>query len=568
MPMALYLPSSSWWSVFALVIKDSSLPKLELDQPLRLLPQLPDLGTAALLTDALVLPFTDIENRLARLALGTSEADASAIRSSMKAYLGRLNSNAHIPLKFRLKVLSRFEQDLSLFDGEMTAAVLNAHKIAVLLVRDKARDQPSYYQILIDMVANAIELSVNLLRLSLSQYRTQSILATRQFFDLARLGLDVAAGSSQSEATMTARLHLAICNHELLRCMDFFSTTPSMQERIWLELQHHIEVLRACYCPQDSALPGDIDGAVLLINLNRPNNAGTVCLKLNETLPYDAILIPIKIFHDRLQMAADHATHIIEQPSMQKQALHTEQELENTRLGCTQLLRALTAKERVCERKDQAKIRIALQVNAVKAIQKAFAVEDSEWLAPPANQQSEDKMLWHIANLHANGICLERIDSDKTPQIVGALVGLDWLLPEEMPDLPFNQENPKLIPKHKYLGIVRWLKIVKHGEQRLGIEFIHDGFQLATAMMQGGGYDAEQIRTWPVLLRLQPGKRSMLLPQTGIYRNMTLMLSLGSKQAHFKVSAVEQAALNYSSCLIVPANATNSKSDQPDSANA
>jgi len=533
----------------------SSTP-LELQSDLRLHTQRPELGRAELLTDALILPFTDIESRLSQLALSSSELDAKQLRKSMKSYLGRLNANPHIPLKFRLKVLSRFEQELNLFDGEMTAAVLNAHKIGVILVQEKARSEPDYYPVLIDMVANAIELSVKLLRLSLEQYRAQTVLATRQFFDLARLGLDVAAACTDLPKEATTRLFKAICNHELLRKMDFFAHPPAMQQRIWLELQFHVGVLQPQFLRQGVSPAATCTAPLLLTNLNRPNNPASVSLQLTEALAFDAFVIPLAAFTERVEMAVHHAGSILHQPDMQKQVLHTEHELENTMLGCTAILNALNEEPRQDERGSRIDARIVLQLHATKALQQAFAGDDGYGKKEPT-QQNRTNNTWRIANLHADGVCLERVDSGSVPQIVGALVGLHWLLPEVPPDLPFCRENPQQIPELKRLGIVRWIKAVKPGEQQLGITFIEDGYLLAQAVMLGGGQDAEARRTWPVLLRRYLGKRSMILPETGIYREMTFMLSQAGRQAPFKVSDVEQAALNYTCCHIVLANTTN-----------
>jgi len=524
---------------------------LELNTDLRLHTQRLDLGKAELLTDALILPFTDIEGRLSQLALSTSDIEAKRMRKSMKSYLGRLNANPHIPLKFRLKVLNRFEQELNLFDGEMTAAVLNAHKIGVLLVQEKARSEADYYPVLIDMLANAIELSVKLLRLSLEQYRAQPILATRQFFDLARLGLDVAAASTALPADSAARLYKAVCSHELLRRLDFFAHPPAMQQRIWLELQHHIGVLTPSFLRQGSSAT-DHTGPLLLTNLNRPNDPAGMQLQLNGPLSFDAIVIPVHAFSQRLEMAAHHATSILHQPSMQKQALHTEHELENTLLGCSAILRALSGEQRHGERGPQVDARIVLHLDAVRAIRDAFSSGDGIEKKRPTTSPRGASNTWRIANLHKDGVCLERVDGGSIPLIVGALVSLHWLLPDDIAPLPFSQEEPRI-----HLGMVRWIKAVKPGEQRLGIEFIGEGYHLALAVMPGGGRDAEERRTWPVLLRQHQGKRSMILPETGIYRGMTLILSQAGRQAPFKVSIVDEVALNHTRCHIILANTTN-----------
>jgi len=96
----------------------------ELDTDLRLHPQKLELGKAELLTDALTLPFTDIEKRLSQYVSGSSKDEKILLQKSIKSYLAKLNSNPLIPLHYRLKVLGRFERELELFDAEMTAAVL------------------------------------------------------------------------------------------------------------------------------------------------------------------------------------------------------------------------------------------------------------------------------------------------------------------------------------------------------------------------------------------------------------------------------------------------------------
>lgn len=534
-----------------------SSPPLELSAELRLHPQRLELGRAELLTDALILPFTDIEGRLSQLAFSANALEANNLRKSMKSYLGRLNSNPHIPLKFRLKVLNRFEQELDLFDGEMTAAVLNAHKIGVVLVQEKARSAPDYYPVLVDMVANAIELSVKLLRLSLEQYHGQSILATRQFFDLARLGLDVAAASVDLPADSVSRLYKAICNHELLRKLDLFAHTPAMQQRIWLEMQYHVGLLTPCFFRQGSTPPAACTAPLLLTNLNRPNDPATTCTELNEPPAFDAIMIPAGPFTERLEMAAHHASTVLHQPDMQKQTLHTEHELENTLLGCRAILNALSGEKRSEEeRGDRINARVVLQLDAARAIRDAFHSDDGVEKKLTAAENSDHS--WRIANLHTSGLCLERVNAGAIPLIVGALVGLQWLLPEhDAPDLPFDQKNPQCIPPLKRLGVVSWIKVVKPGEQQIGIAFLAEGYHLAVAVMPGGGSDAEARRTWPVLLRQQERKRIMILPDPGIHRGMIFMLSQGERHAAFKVSDVEEVALNYTRSHIILANTTN-----------
>ncbi|MDQ6978454.1 MAG: hypothetical protein Q9M75_10100, partial [Ghiorsea sp.] len=156
---------------------------------LRLHPQRLDLGQAEMLTDVLLNRFEDLEQRLNTYFSGS--AAGPELRKSMQAYLSRLNSNPLIPLHFRLKVLHRFEERLDLFDAEMTAAVLNAHKIGVDMVQKEALKDPEYYRILVDMVAHAINLAGSLMKDTLGSSHAPAVITVRQVFDLMRLGMVV-----------------------------------------------------------------------------------------------------------------------------------------------------------------------------------------------------------------------------------------------------------------------------------------------------------------------------------------------------------------------------------------
>jgi len=532
---------------------------LQLDVDLRLHPQLQELGRAALLTDALLLPFTDIEKRLAALAFGGSDEEVAQLCRSMKSYLGRLNANPHIPLKFRLEVLNRFEQELDLFDGEMTASVLNAHKIAILMVQEKAKTASSFYPVLVEMIANAIELSVKLLLLSLNSYRAQTIMATRQFFDLARLGLDVATVTDGHRCDGIQRLHQAICKHELLRRIDFFALPPSLQQRVWQELQCHIKLLHPCYYRQETALPESLQQEALVSNLNRPNNAAQFCLTPQQSMAFDAIIIPVHTFHERLQKASHHARTILQQPHNQSKNLHTEHELENTLLGTTTILRALSTKQRSEDRLVRNDIHIALEHIATAGIAKAFEKEPTESNEPTdyaiirfgESGKKKQAHPWHIVNMHNNGICLECVSPGVGALVSGSLVGLDWLVPDDVETAPFAGDA---IPAWKKLGIIRWVKNSKPGEQSVGIEFLPGDYRLASGMMPGGNKQTEAERTWPVLIRQHQGKRTMLLPETGIFRQTSLVIALGDKQAVFKVNQVMHVGNNYTECQIILAN--------------
>ncbi len=523
-------------------IPDESAKKLletvnfELDTDLRLHPSKLELGKPELLTDALTLPFVDIEKHLARYIAGASEAETELLRKKMKNYLARLNANPLIPLHFRLKVLNRFERELELFDGEMTAAVLNAHKIGIEMVQKAARSQPSYYRVLVDMVANAIELAVKLLRISLEQYQAPAVIATRQVFDLARLGLSVVPVLGEDALAERERVQKAVANHELLRCMDMYGKSHAEQKMCWEELQHHVGVLRPMFLRKGSKRPEIKDSTILVTNTLKPNAPAEVMESLPDPLIYDAIVIPLDEFVDRIVTAVNRVENVLLNIDAQKRDLHTEESLYTTLTGGNAILDALREKQRKAERKDTAGARVILEWDAAKAIKEAYtALVMSDYEYAPSKAQSEQA--WSVVNLSNHGVGLERVHFEGFPTGVGTLVGLSWIPHEGEP----------------MLGFIRWIKEPKPGEQRMGIEFIRERYKLVKGALIGGGDDLTAHRSWPILIK--PGKKHhlALFPDPRIFRNMAFVVSHEGKSAHFKVQRVIRSGPNYSLCEIVRA---------------
>jgi len=529
---------------------------LTLDTELRLLPQQLSLGKAELLTDALMLPFTDIENRLGHYALSSSDDETKRLAKSMKNYLGRLNANPHIPLKFRLKVLKRFEQELDLFDAEMTAAVLNAHKIGVMLVQQAARSDNTFYPALVDMIANAIELAVKLLHLNMQQYRAPSVIVTRQFFDLARLGLDISSAMGNAAASKTARLHQAVCNHEMLRKIDFFGNTHARQQQIWLELQCHIGALTPHLYHGGDALANVGNGSFMLINLNRPNDPGLITRHLPNPLEYDCIIIALNKLSERLNKAIHSVEAVLHDQHLQKKALHTEQALENTLNGGKAILAALRDEKRSTERTRHADARVQIHFDLTKAITKAFTSTKSRLQANRKEAQWDQAKAWNLLDFNQHGICLERMQAEPLSELPGHLVGLDWRFGEnnlQRVFIAWKEDMDKNNRQAPALGFIRWAKIMKAGEQRIGIEFFGPGFKLAKAIIAGGDRNMDDKRTWPVLI--QPGKSShnIIFPETGVYKHMTFMVLQGHQHAYFKIASITETGLNYARCKMTRA---------------
>ncbi len=509
----------------------------ELDTDLRLHPQKLELGKAELLTDALILPFTDIEKRLSQYVSGSFSDEKRLLQKSIKSYLAKLNSNPMIPLHYRLKVLGRFERELELFDAEMTAAVLNAHKIGVDLVRKAARHEPAYYRILVDMVSNALELAVKMLRIGLEKYQSPAVLTTRQAFDLMRLGLSVVPALNKQDISEKKRLFQAVSNHEMMRMLDFYSKTPHEQQITWQELQHHTGILEPHFLRKADKLeklPGE---TFIITYCNRPNDAAKVISSLPDDISSDVIIIPADHFIERLITAVDRVETVLKNPALQRNDLHTEEALHGTIIGGNAILNTLRSRDRKADRIIYAGTRLVIEWDAAKAFTEANTAQvlDEYEFAPSDHITPET---WSITNISQRGVGLEKL-GDKIPEsAVSSLIGMSWI--------PHNKEP--------MLGIIGWLKEVKVGEQRMGIKFFKHEFKLYQGMIMGGAADDASItRNWPVLVK--PGKRyhTAVFPDCRIFQNMAFVLKKDGKGAYFKVVEITKGGANYCICSITPA---------------
>ncbi|HKI62765.1 MAG TPA: hypothetical protein VKA31_10765 [Mariprofundaceae bacterium] len=509
----------------------------ELDADLRLHPSRLELGKAELLTDALTLPFMDIEKRLAQYIAGASPAEAESLRKNMKNYLARLNSNPMIPLHFRLKVLNRFERELQLFDGEMTAAVLNAHKIGVDLVQKAARSQPAYYRVLVEMVTNAIDLAVKILRICMENYQAPAVIATRQVMDLSRLGLSVAPILKDDASSERDRFFKAVANFELLRTLDFYGKSLADQKMAWEELQNHTGILKPQFCRKGDKPPIVLDTSLLVTNMSRPNDPAKVLGKLPNPLEYDCIVIPMDAFIDRLITAINRVEGILNSQEMQRNDLITEESLYTTITGGNAMLNALRIQDRNTTRQGHQGTRVIFEWDLAKAFveaHSALVMSDYEY----APSQAASQAAWTVTNLSQSGTGLERISDAKFKLGVGAMVGMSWI--------PHRGEP--------MLGFVRWIKEPKHGEQKMGVEFLHDQFKLVKgALLGGGGDELTEKRAWPILIKTEKKANVAFFPDARIFRNMAFAISHQGQSVHLKIDKVIKSGPNFTICHIVKA---------------
>jgi hypothetical protein len=503
----------------------------ELDTDLRLHPQKLELGKAELLTDALTLPFMDIEERLNHFALSSSAAEKLALQKSMKAYLAKLNANPYIPLQFRLKVLGNFEKELELFDSEMTAAVLNAHKIGLNLVQEAARDEPSYYRPLVDMTSNALELGVTMLRAGLQKHRPPAVLTVRQTFDLMRLGLSILPALPENTRPEHERLYKVISNHEFLRMLDFYGKSDDEKKMAWQELQYHINTLEPELIRKGGSAPKPSDETYMVTNLIRPNDTARVISKIPDHPPYDIIIIPLNKFIDRMVTAIDRVERVAKSAGLTESGIFTEEALHTTIDGGNAILKTLREQKRDSKRKGCPGVRLLLEWDAHAAFREAFSsIVDYEY----APSRAENRDSWAAIDVSKQGARLERVGGEEFEPGVGAMIGLHWIPHHDLP----------------MLGTIRWIRELKSGELQIGLKFLQKGFKIYTGTLLGQRQedDLSKTRTWPVLVMPGTPYHTAAFPDSNIYKNMTFMISDGIKGAHFQITKVTEKGPNFTFC--------------------
>ncbi|MDX8382571.1 MAG: hypothetical protein R8M45_00735 [Ghiorsea sp.] len=519
--------------------------EIALQSSLRLHPKRVELGKAELLTDALLHPFDDLDRRLNTYISGA--AGGEKLRKGMQSYLSRLNANPMIPLHFRLKVLKRFEDQLDLFDAEMTAAILNAHKIGIDMVQKEAQEEPAYYRILVDMVSHAVELAGRLMRDTLSAYEPPAVITIRQVFDLMRLGMIVLPSLPEDAVAEKKRLYLAIVRYELLRNLDFYSRTKPQQGMVMDELKHHIKSLIPHYLPKTDVKSTVVKGHCLLAsNLNRPHDTAQVMPFLPSTSAADFIVIPMDDFIDRLVSSIDRAERVLKNPVLQSSDLQIEESLHTTIVGGNAILDALRMKSRVADRQEYGNAKVVAGwslTQSILDIQKSMEKTDS---LDQASEEDEKHVpgAWSVMNISRTGLAAERMSMEKPEMGVGAMIGMHWKPHRGEPALAF----------------IRWIRYPKLGEQKVGLEFYQRPHVIVRAAMLSVG-DTKKHRSWPVLATFEDdGIHTILFPDKLIFKGMVFSIVDDAMGGFFKIMNVRSTGPNYSICRARRASELDTKS--------
>ncbi len=507
-----------------------------LESNLRLHPQHIELGQAEMLTDVLLHRFDDLDQRLNTYISGSAAGDS--LRKGMQAYLSRLNANPLIPLHFRLKVLKRFEGQLDLFDAEVTAAVLNAHKIGIDMVQKEAQVDPAYYRILVDMVSHAIELAGRLMRDLLASYQSASVITVRQVFDLMRLGMVVLPELTEDADKERKRLYVAIVRYEMLRNLDFFSLTKQEQNMVMEELKYHIGTLTPHYLPKGGVKDHTLHGYSLLVsNLNRPHDTAKVLPFPPITTVADHIVVQMDDFIDKLVVSIDRAEKVLKDPLLQSKDMQIETALHTTVVGGNAILDALRTKSRDSERQEYGSAKLAVDWSLIDLMNKNLqvSVDDDSLLQRAVDDvKASTKTLWSVHNISQQGLAIERLSMEPPECGVGFMVGLDWQ--------PHRGE-----PRYAF---IRWIRFPKPGEQQIGFAFYTRQHVALKAVMLNVG-DTSEHRFWPVLATFEKnGEHTILFPDERVFKGMVFRISDEQYKGYFKVTEIQEAGPNYAVCAV------------------
>jgi len=438
----------------------------ELERDLRLLPQKLELGKMELITDSIRLSFSTIEKRLREFALTPTPILRDELRSSIKRYLGVLNANPFFPLAFRLNVLAVLEKHLDLFDVEIASQVLNAHKIGIQLVQREARQKPEYLGPLVNLIANALELAEQLLFDTLRQHRVPHVIAMRQALDLMRLGLLVAPTVGEAMSEDVHRLNTAVSAHELLRCMDMYARSDEQQKLVRQELKRYAERVTPLLYGRGTTLPKGAN-VYLVTSTTQPHLSPSKLTRLPGLAESDVMVMPLDSFLAGINRDLKLAKRVMDMESGERKLLMTERRFQEISQGTAVIQRSLQSVSRSNPRNRIEGVRALLDVNLADAFD--HYANHGPCMTDGMLNDAERRVAWSVLNVSESGVALQRMGNDWQDIQCGALLGLRWIGERA----------------GSGLGIVRWFRENKPGEQSMGIEFVGKNLKATRGMLVG-----------------------------------------------------------------------------------
>lgn len=499
------------------------------------LADIPEMGNLSALSDAILLLFKNIDERLNRYLTSVNTAEKDELVKEMKQFLDRINSNHLIPLHFRLKVLHSFGREAAFLNAELTSAILKSYQVGILLLLEEAQENEHYLLALGQLCGEAIQLAMHVSRLHLAQYRELGFRITNQVHALARNGL---GSLMKCPASIKREKHLKSVRQgmawfELMRAADFFSLRLSEQETIYNYIESCINKIDVVYVPKRQPIRHIEDHTYLVSYVeekkqSRPERVD----ELQETHNQDRIVLDISILLPVLKGRFIEVQEHLEDVEKQRRDLRTEDELQSTLTATRRMLVSMHKIPRKSERvKDQREFTIVGNLDAALKMpnKPSFMVMP---VMGDDEQLNEQASYWISFDRSPMGMGAESSDSVQLPDVT-SLVRLVWASSEK-----------EALP---WWGRVIWRRhlAVGLGRVQVGIQFLPGKPSVIT--LQSPGRDSHPALA--VQLKEQ-GQLMTWMPRRKLGIGENILIEINGKTFVSKVLKPAQHGNNYASYIV------------------
>ncbi|MDX8377590.1 MAG: hypothetical protein R8L53_06160 [Mariprofundales bacterium] len=499
--------------------------------------RVPELGKIEELTDAILMLFQDIEEKLTRYLVSCKEDEKNEMHGQMKRFLVKINSNDLLPLSFRLRVLHTFGKEASFLDAGLTQAILNAYKVAIKHLLDAAAGRETYLLALAKMCGEAITLGTRVTRLNLAAYREPSIMVTRQVHELMRLGYGALANvpASATEQKYHRNIHHGLVWYELMRDADFFRLTENGQRKVFGSLEPYIRRVKAMYIPKQQSIVANSEDMYLCSLVGSRDSRPSWSKGLSPVDDRDRVVLNITALMPILQRQMIDVERHLHDENRQREDLRTEKDIYLTQMVTRHLMRCLRVIPRKYDRQPGNWETVSMVTNIHEALQ--MPNRSSFTLRPVGADNEENPRIshWSLVNLSPGGMCSECEERNYLPD-VSNLVRLVW-------------SNPKL--KYPFWAQVRWRRqYLKGGHTQVGLLFLPT--HLALWWIQTLGVSDEEGNRFPVLgMKMKDGARALVwTAKTEVLAGNLLIVNMGGKPYVSKVLGIVQQGENFRSLQI------------------
>jgi len=496
---------------------------------------IPEVGALEALTDAIVVLFQNIDKQLTRYLVTFDQEEKADLHKSMQRFLGRINSNPLIPLSFRLKVLQTFSKEISFLDAQLTQAILNAYKVAILLVRDAAEDRTEYLLVLARLCGESITLAMRVTRLNFENYVEPSIQITRQVHELTRLGLaalEAAQGGEARGRKFRMIIHDGLAWYEIMRISNFYGLTPQGQNIVYTSLKPYIKHITSEYCPRSETVSSQAKHVYLVSSVGGRQNRPQWMTALAATANTDRVILDITSLLPVLKRQLNDVEEHLKNRKKQREHIRTEKELHMTHTVTKHLMTALHKVKRKHSREVISKGSVTLVGNFHVGIK--LPNDSTRIPILPVSHKGEETLAsnWRAFNISPGGIALQTDEVANMPD-VSALVRMVWTNDK-------NNDKPQW-------GEVRWRRHLAVGKRRhLGVRFLPRNLATWRVQVVGGEGDKQHMVLGMPLKK--DGRLVVWSNNTQLSVGSIMLIEISRQLYTCKVMGVVQRGENFVTC--------------------